>query len=70
MSKVTTLKDKLIDELIRQIDSGEAAPALLSVAAKVVKDLAHEAEQNDEHIAKAEKLSNYLQSRKGIRLVQ
>jgi hypothetical protein len=82
-SKVSSLKEALIDTLIDQIengpvvvdkDSGEvmrvSAPAsLLSVAAKVVKDFAHEAEVNKGITEKAEKLQTYLDRRQGIRAV-
>jgi len=82
-SKVASLKEALVDTLIDQIengpvvidkDTGEAvrvsAPAtLLSVAAKVVKDFAHEAEVDKGVYEKAERLSTYLERRKGIKAV-
>jgi hypothetical protein len=78
-NKVTELRDALLEELISQVrdgitvmdkESGEpvkisTSAAIMGVAAKVVKDFAHELSADDELRGKAEKLATYLAKRRG-----
>jgi hypothetical protein len=77
MSKVSELKEALLDELLSQVKEGTrvltkdgdletvSPPAsVLGVAAKVVKDFADELKDNDELVGKAQSLANYLEKRR------
>jgi hypothetical protein len=69
MADVKTLKEKLVDHLIDQLENpGEdGVPGfVLSTAAKVVKDFQHETEDKDAELAiKDKKLAAFL-GRKGV----
>lgn len=82
-NKVADLKTALLETLIDQIENGpvvmdketgepvriSAPSTLLAVAAKVVKDFAHEAEVDKTVTERTEKLASYLERRKGIKAV-
>lgn len=77
MSKVRQLKEALLDTLLSQVENGvdrlskggevvhvDADAAILSVAAKVIKDWADEAKDDTVAAAKMDKLGQYLASRR------
>jgi hypothetical protein len=77
-NKVKRLKEALLSELIDQVENGITAvdresgevvklstdSRVLTVAAKVVKDLAHEIEDEGATAAKVERLDQFLASRR------
>lgn len=77
-NKVKQLKDAVLDELLDQVKNGITAvdresgevvklstdSRVLTVAAKVIKDLAHEIPDDEKLYAKAEKLDQFLASRR------
>lgn len=83
MSKIKDLKERLLDELIRQVsegpvvvdkDTGEGVrvspPAsVLSVAAKVVKDFSEEIPKEEDEDKKRDTLHRFLEQRKTGRLI-
>lgn len=82
-NKVTSLKDALLDSLLDQIehgpvvttDEGETlrispSPALLNVAARVVKDFAHEMEVTKKNEAEVERLERFAAQRREMRVVK
>lgn len=77
MTKVSELKDLLLDTLIKQVGEGvdkvtkqgevvhvDADAPILSVAAKVIKDWADEAKDGSAEAAKMDKLGQYLAARR------
>jgi RecA/RadA recombinase len=83
VSDVKKLKEALVGELLKQFEDGvtivdkegeirtvSVDSKIMGVAAKVIKDFADET-RGDEHAKQqAEKLSNFLEKRKGLKLVK
>jgi hypothetical protein len=80
-NKVKRLRDALLDELINQFANGVTVrdregeivtlsvdSKIMTVASKVVKDFAHEIEDDGETAKKAEKLEQFLSRRKELRV--
>lgn len=69
MADIKTLKTALVDHLVQQIETpgeGGVPGNVLSTAAKIVKDFAHEIDDNEGELAmKDKKLAAFL-NRKGI----
>jgi len=81
-NKVKELKDRLLTELINQFDNGVVAKdrdgdvvtlsvdaKVMTVAAKVIKDFAHEATETDAQDKQLQSLQGYLEKRKGFKVV-